>query len=97
LNKKFHEARGFYGVMILSILSALMINMSGLSPMRALLLTAVVYGVMAPVVIAIILHICNNRLIMGDRVNGRWSNVFGWLALLLMSVAAITLIYFTFI
>jgi len=97
LNKKFHEARGFYGVMILSILSALMINMSGLSPMRALLLTAVVYGVMAPVVIAIILHICNNRLIMGDRVNGRWSNVFGWLALLLMSVAAIALIYFTFI
>lgn len=97
LNKKFHEARGFYGVMILSILSALLINMSGLSPMRALLLTAVVYGVMAPVVIAIILHICNNRLIMGDRVNGRWSNVLGSMAFLLMSVAAIALLYFTFL
>jgi NRAMP (natural resistance-associated macrophage protein)-like metal ion transporter len=96
LNKKFHEARGFYGVMILSILSALLINMSGLSPMRALLLTAVVYGVMAPVVIAIILHICNNRLIMGDRVNGRWSNVLGSMAFLLMSVAAMALLYFTF-
>lgn len=96
LNKKFHEARGFYGVMILSILSALLINMSGLPPMRALILTAVVYGVMAPVVIAIIMHICNNRLIMGDRVNGRWSNVFGWLAFVLMSVAAIALICFTF-
>jgi NRAMP (natural resistance-associated macrophage protein)-like metal ion transporter len=96
LNKKFHEAKGFYGVMILSILSALLINMSGLSPMRALILTAVVYGVMAPVVIAIILHICNNRLIMGDRVNGRWTNIFGWLALILMSAAAIVLLYFTF-
>jgi Mn2+/Fe2+ NRAMP family transporter len=96
LNKKFHEAKGFYGVMILSILSALLINISGLPPMRALILTAVVYGVMAPVVIAIILHICNNRLIMGDRVNGRWSNIFGWLALILMSVAAIVLLYFTF-
>lgn len=97
LNKKFHQARGFYGVMVVSILSALLINFSGLSPMRALILTAVVYGVMAPVVIAIILHICNNRLIMGDRVNGRWSNVFGWAALLLMSAAAIALLYYTII
>lgn len=97
LNKKFHEARGFYGVMILSILSALLINLSGLPPIRALILTAVVYGVMAPVVIAIILHICNNRLIMGDRVNGRWSNVLGSMAFLLMSVAAIALLYFTFL
>ena len=96
LNKKFHQARGFYGVMIVSILSALLINFSGLSPMRALILTAVVYGVMAPVVIAIILHICNNRLIMGDQVNGRWSNVFGWAALLLMTAAAAALLYFTF-
>ncbi len=97
LNKKFHEARGFYGVMILSILSALLINLSGLPPIRALILTAVVYGVMAPVVIAIILHICNNRLIMGDRVNGRWSNVLGSMAFLLMSVAAIALLYFPFL
>jgi len=97
LNRKFHQARGFYGVMMVSILSALLINFSGLSPMRALILTAVVYGVMAPVVIAIILHICNNRLIMGDQVNGRWSNLFGWSALLLMSAAAITLLYYTFV
>ena len=96
LNKKFRQARGFYGVMMVSILSALLINFSGLSPMRALILTAVVYGLMAPVVIAIILHICNNRLIMGDRVNGRWSNVFGWAALLLMSAAGITLLFYTF-
>ena len=95
LNKKFHQARGFYGVMVVSILSALLINFSGLSPMRALILTAVVYGVMAPVVIAIILHICNNHLIMGDRVNGKWSNLFGWSALLLMSAAAIALLYYT--
>jgi NRAMP (natural resistance-associated macrophage protein)-like metal ion transporter len=96
LNKKFHQARGFYVVMMVSILSALLINFSGLSPMRALILTAVVYGLMAPVVIAIILHICNNCLIMGDRVNGRWSNIFGWAALLLMSAAGITLLFYTF-
>jgi Mn2+/Fe2+ NRAMP family transporter len=90
--KKFSEARGFYLVMVFSILSALAINLMGIPPMRALFLTALVYGVVSPVLIAVILHICNNRLIMGDAVNGRWSNVSGILCLVLMSAAAILLL-----
>jgi NRAMP (natural resistance-associated macrophage protein)-like metal ion transporter len=90
--KKFSEARGFYLVMVFSILSALAINLMGIPPMRALFLTALVYGVVSPVLIAVILHICNNRLIMGDEVNGRWSNLTGILCLVLMSAAAILLL-----
>ena len=65
LDKKFHEAKGFYMVMILSILSALLINLTGISPVQALILTAIVYGVTAPILIGIILHICNNKKVMG--------------------------------
>ena len=93
LNKKFHEAKGFYMVMIISILAALLINLTGISPVRALILTAVVYGITAPVLIGIILHICNNKKIMGVNTNGTLSNVLGLLALLLMSLAASILIY----
>jgi NRAMP (natural resistance-associated macrophage protein)-like metal ion transporter len=93
LDKKFNEARGFYMVMVFSILSALLINITGISPMHALILTAVIYGLTAPLLIGMILHICNNRLIMGEHVNGRWSNIFGVLALLLMTVAALALIF----
>jgi len=93
LNKKFHEAKGFYLVMIISILAALLINLTGISPVRALILTAIVYGVTAPVLIAIILHICNNKKIMGGNTNGKWSNIFGGFALLLMTLAAGTLIW----
>jgi NRAMP (natural resistance-associated macrophage protein)-like metal ion transporter len=90
--KRFSEAKGFYLVMASSILSALAINLLGIPPMRALFLTALVYGVVAPVLIGVILHICNNRVIMGDEVNGRWSNLTGILCLLLMSAAAILLL-----
>ncbi len=93
LDKKFHEAKGFYLVMILSILAALLINLTGISPVRALILTAIVYGITAPVLIGIILHICNNKKIMGDNTNGKWSNIFGGFALLLMTVAAGILIW----
>jgi Mn2+/Fe2+ NRAMP family transporter len=93
LDKKFMDARGFYMVMICSILSALLINITGISPMRALILTAVIYGLTAPLLIGMILHICNNRLIMGDNVNGRWSNILGFMALLVMTAAAAFLIF----
>jgi Mn2+/Fe2+ NRAMP family transporter len=63
--------------------------------MRALLLTALVYGITAPILVGVILHICNSRLIMGDEVNGRWSNLFGWLALILMTLAAAALAWVT--
>jgi Mn2+/Fe2+ NRAMP family transporter len=93
LDKKFHEAKGFYMVMIISILAALLINLTGISPIQALIVTAIVYGITSPVLIGIILHICNNKKIMGENTNGTLSNVLGGFALILMTVAAGILIY----
>jgi NRAMP (natural resistance-associated macrophage protein)-like metal ion transporter len=96
LDKKFHEARGFYLVVTVSIIAALAINFTGVSPVRVLIITAVVYGVTAPLLIAIILHICNNRKVMGEHVNRGATNIVGGIGLLLMTAAAILLgwIYF---
>lgn len=87
LNKKFHEARGFYFVMIVSIMTALSINYTGISPVKALVTTALIYGITAPLLIFMILVICNNRKIMGAYTNGRWSNFLGIAALALMLAA----------
>ncbi|MEI6411340.1 MAG: divalent metal cation transporter [Bacteroidota bacterium] len=94
LNKKYYEAKGFYAVMAVSLGLGLAFDYAGISPIDALLLAAVLYGVTAPVLIAMVLHISNNTSIMGGFVNGRWSNIFGGAALLLMSAAAGVLIYF---
>jgi Mn2+/Fe2+ NRAMP family transporter len=46
--------------------------------------------------IAIIMHICNNKKVMGENTNKRWPNVLGSVTLILMSAAAAALIYFQF-
>jgi Mn2+/Fe2+ NRAMP family transporter len=97
LDKKFHEARGFYFVMVCSVAVALSVYFLGISPVRMLLYTAVLYGLTAPVMIAVILHICNDPRIMGEHVNTRRSNALGVIALLVMSAAAIALIWTSFI
>ncbi len=93
LDKKFHQAKGFYTIIALSLLLGLSLNYVGISPMKALIYTAVLYGLTAPVLIAIILHISNNKEIMGENVNDLKANIMGFAALIIMTLAAGTLIY----
>ena len=94
LDKKFHEAKGFYVIIAISLILGLSINYIGISPIQSLIYTAILYGLTAPVLIAIILHISNNKKIMGTNVNGKVANFLGFSALVIMSVAAIALLYF---
>jgi len=93
LEKKFHEAKAFYLVIALSLFLGLALNYVGISPVKALIFTAILYGLTAPVLIAIILHISNNKKIMGDFVNDKKTNIGGFAALIIMTVAAIALVY----
>ncbi|MEI8110850.1 MAG: divalent metal cation transporter [Chitinophagia bacterium] len=96
LSKKFHEARGFYTIIAISLLLGLSMNYLGISPIDALIYTAILYGITAPVLIAIILHIANNKKIMGIYVNNTRTNILGFLAFLVMTIAAGVLIYLQF-
>lgn len=96
LDKKFHEAKAFYMVIAVSLVLGLALNYVGISPIKALIYTAILYGLTAPVLIAIILHISNNKKIMGHYVNSRTLNLLGFAALAIMTFAAITLIYLQF-
>ena len=96
LDKKYYQAKPFYWVIIISLLIGLAINYIGINPIQALLYTAILYGVTSPVLIALILHISNNKKIMGEFTNGKWSNILGAIAFLLMTISAALLIYFQF-
>lgn len=96
LDKKYYQAKSFYWVIIISLLIGLAINYTGINPIQALLYTAILYGITSPVLIALILHISNNKKVMGEFTNGKWSNILGVIALLLMTVSAALLIYFQF-
>jgi len=93
LDKKFHEAKAFYVIIAISLILGLSLNYIGISPIKALIYTAILYGLTAPVLIAIILHISNNKKIMGENVNGKAANFLGFAALIIMTAAAAVLVY----
>jgi NRAMP (natural resistance-associated macrophage protein)-like metal ion transporter len=96
LDKKYNEAKPFYRVIIISLIIGLGINYMGISPIQALIYTSVLYGLTSPVMIALILHISNNKKVMGEFTNGKWSNIFGFITLILMTAAVVALLYLQF-
>ena len=71
------------------------INFLGINPIQALYYTytAVINGMAAPPLLIMLMLISNNRQIMGNKTNGRLSNVLGWLAVFVMTLAAGTLLF----
>jgi NRAMP (natural resistance-associated macrophage protein)-like metal ion transporter len=96
LDKKFHEAKPFYIVVIISLIIGLLINYIGISPIQALIYSAMLYGITSPVIIAIVLHISNNKKIMGEFSNRMRSNILGVITLLLMTVSVFFMLYYQF-
>ena len=96
LDKKFNEAPAFYVTMTFALVAGLCLDFLHISAIQALLYTAILYGLTAPVMIVLVMHICNNPKIMGGQVNKRGSNTLGALALVLMTASAVALIWFQF-
>lgn len=96
LDKKFPQAKAFYITIVISLIVGLCLDLIGISPIQALIYTAILYGVTAPVLIAIVLHIGNNKKVMGEFTNNRFSNILGFATLIIMTVAAVVLVYFQF-
>ena len=92
LDTKPHEAKQFYAVIAISTLIGILIDFLGINPMTALFWTAVINGLLAPPLLVVIMFVSNNQKVMGDKVNGWFTNIVGWTATAIMFAAAIGLI-----
>ena len=89
LERKAFEAKGFYGVIALSVLSGLAIQYSPISPMRALFWSAVINGVVAVPLMCVIILLASKKSVMGEFTAGRGLIILGWIATAVMGAAAV--------
>jgi Mn2+/Fe2+ NRAMP family transporter len=80
-------------VMALAMIVGMILNFARVNAIKLLIAAAVINGLLAPPLIAIILIVCNNASIMGAHRNGRLLNVLGGLAAVLMTGAAVALVW----
>ena len=89
LSKKFRQAKGFYLIIAASTLVGLWINFANIDPIRALVYTAVINGIIAAPILYIIMRAANDKNILGNKVNGRISNIIGWLTFTMMTASVV--------
>lgn len=92
LSKNLRQAHTFYGVIIISMLVGMAMNFLGINPIKALIASAVVNGIVSPIIMVFIMLISSNRKIMGNWTNRPLSNIIGWGTTGLMAVAGIAAI-----
>ena len=93
LSRKFKDARGFYGVIILSTLVGLGLNFVGVDPIKALVFTAVFNGVAAVPLLFVIGLINADARILGRWRGGWLSQTFVWITFGVMALAAVAMFY----
>ncbi len=96
LNVKLNKALDFYGVIIISMLLGLLMNFIGFNPIKALIYSAVLNGMIAPIIIALIILIARNKKIMGEWKNSKISSMLAWFLTVIMSIAGLAAIYSLF-
>ena len=89
LERKVRDARGFYAVIIISVLCALGIQYSPISPMKALFWSAVINGIVAVPLMAVIIILASKKSVMGDYTASRPIVILGWIATAIMGAAAL--------
>ena len=92
LSEKVSARPGFYGLIAIAIVGGLAMNFLNINPIEALVVTAIINGMVAPPILVLIALLARDRRVMNEHRSGFWSNSLVWLATMVMAAAAIMLV-----
>jgi NRAMP (natural resistance-associated macrophage protein)-like metal ion transporter len=94
LNEPPERARRFYGVIAAGIVLGIAMNLLHVDAIKALFWSAVLNGIAAVPLIAVIVWIASNRAIMKQWTSSIVARVWGWATVALMGAATLGMFYF---
>jgi Mn2+/Fe2+ NRAMP family transporter len=93
LEAKAPEAAGFYTIIAAATVIGFGLGFTGFDPMHMLVWSAVLNGIVAVPIMAMMMAIVSNGKLMGQFKARSWLVVLGWLGTALMAVAVIALFW----
>lgn len=96
LSHGFHEARGFYLIIMAATAIGTGMSVFELDPIKALVWSAIVNGVISVPIMVVMMWIGQSRRIMGELTMSPRHRFFGWAATVVMALAVIVMFVTTF-
>ena len=91
-----NQAKSFYGIIIVAVILGIILNFIGLDPIKALIYSAVLNGIISPIMIFFIVHLSGDGEVMGNFKNSRATKLVGYLTIFLMSLASVAAVVSVF-
>jgi NRAMP (natural resistance-associated macrophage protein)-like metal ion transporter len=92
MDRKLQEARGFYGIIGVATLGGVLLNFTRLDPVRALVWSAEINGIIAVPIMAVMMLLASRRDVMGDFVIRPRLRRLGWAATAVMAITVAAMI-----
>lgn len=92
MSRQPQQAKAFYGTIAIATLFGALANFLHMSPIKALVWSAVLNALTAVPIMVLLMKIGSNRKIMGSFIISRRSCVIGWVATAVMALASIVFI-----
>ena len=91
LDLKAVEAQEFYGIIALATIGGMLLNFAPIDPIKALVLSAQINGVIAVPIMAVMMLLAHNKKLMGEFTLSRRHTIIGWLGVGVMLVAVVAM------
>jgi NRAMP (natural resistance-associated macrophage protein)-like metal ion transporter len=91
LDLKVVEAREFYGIIALATIGGVALNFAPVDPIKALMLSAQINGVIAVPIMTVMMMLAHNKKIMGKYTLGTRHTLIGWFGVAIMTVAVVAM------
>ncbi|MFA6325230.1 MAG: divalent metal cation transporter [Candidatus Paceibacterota bacterium] len=92
LYRKLKRATSFYGVIIVAMILGVALNFIGIDPIKALIYSAVLNGIISPVILFFIVKISAKEEVMGQFKNKKITNILGYFITGFLFIISITTI-----
>ena len=91
MDRKVHEAQGFYGIIGVATLGGVALNFTSLDPMRALVWSAEINGIIAVPIMAVMMLLASREDVMGKFIIRPRLRRLGWVATAVMAVTVVAM------
>ncbi len=91
LDLKVLQAREFYAIILLATVGGMLLNFAPIDPIKALFWSALINGVIAVPIMAVMMMLADEPRVMGTFTLSRRHTVLGWAGVALMLVAVVAM------
>jgi Mn2+/Fe2+ NRAMP family transporter len=86
LDKKLAQAKGFYWILIISLALGALINFAGFNPMKVVVYSQVLNGLLMPFILVVLLKLGFDKKIVGEHRPSNWIKFFAYATLIVFII-----------